>query len=289
MLRRAKVPDLPAVPSDAVLVTAHLFYPLFLKQVPKVKEPHVAGSFDFLPRLGQLPSQSSLAVVHGFPFDVVVLHETHDLAEFDLPGIAAWRRDQIARCKQATAEHFKKLGVRVVALDHDPYCFTVFVVNGVPWPDEQLQNRATHILAMPNVLLTGGNGESAEERAATVLYSASQINDVIDFSLTGSHYGAASWAAVAVLPTDEFSEVADALVELEIQLQAFWCYASNVEARGAFANDAFDAKFLRRVLSKLQRPAATEHTAVRRLREALLHTSRIADLVASAIEATTKL
>jgi transcriptional regulator with XRE-family HTH domain len=287
LLRGAKVPTQVASSDESIDVTAHLFFPLYLEALPAgALTAHVSGSLDFVPRLGKFPCESEVATLHGFPFHVVVLHEAHNLVMPDLSAIAAWRQKQIARCGTATQEAFDRAGLSIAHADHDPYCFTVFVINAGPWADEVVRGRATHILAMPNVLLATHDGGESQDRANALLGSATPIDDVVDFSLTGSHFGAASWAAVAVSPSTHVTKIAHALVELEVQLQAIWCYSSNVETQGAFVHDDFDYQFLRRVLGKLQRPMPTEPTAVRRLREAIFHTSRIAHLI-GAIEVMT--
>lgn len=283
LLRNAKVPAHADSSTESLIVTAHLFFPLFVDAAPEPMHDHASSTLDFVPRLGHTTSHMEHAVLHSFPFRVVVLHERHNFAEADLTAIAAWRQEQILRSRTAVTDHAAELDLTIAPMDHDPYCFTAFVLNAVPWDREQLQNRATQILAMPGVLLASHAGDDVAHRAKLLLASTSPLADVVDFSHTGSHFGAASWAAVSILPTERTSTVATALVEFEVQLQAFWCYASNIEASGEFVHADYDARFLRRVLGKLQCPWPTEHTAVRRLREAILHTSRITELVGSAI------
>jgi len=242
---------------------------------------------DVVPKLGVL-SATDHATVHCFPFGVVVLHEQFDLTVKHLGEIAQWRNKQLARGGSATADHLENLGISFEPQDHEPYCFTSFVFRVVPWSDTEILNRATQVLAMPGALLGDHMTEEDMARRAAYLLADSSISitDIADFSHTGSHFGAATWAAVSLMPLTDapHTDIVQALIELEVQLQAFWCYASNVEA-GRTDPLSYDPDFLRKVLAKLHCPSPNEHTAVRRLREALVRTSRITELVNSAMTA----
>jgi transcriptional regulator with XRE-family HTH domain len=285
---RVRMSPRPSQPGEGVAVTAHLFFPLLVSTLPSEIKRHVRSSHDFVPRLGALSSTVDQTVLHCFPFNVVVVHEQHTLLSGSLPTIATWRRTQIERCATAAADHLGSLGLDLSPLDHEPYCLSAFVIDELPWEAVQMRSRANQILAMPSVLVSDHDSPaSAEDRATILLNSPEPLCDVCDFSLTNSHFGAASWAGVSSLPiTNAGLDTAIALVEFELQLQAFWCYVSNTEARGAFVSETYGARFMRQVLGKLQRPWPREHTAVRLLREALVSTSRIVKLVDSAIEAT---
>lgn len=284
LLRDAKVPPIHTAVGDGLAVTAHLFFPLFLNEVPPPMEPHVSGELDFVPRLGWTAVHGGLGTLHCFPFGVVVLHEAHDLQGLTLSAIAAWRVEQLARCGTAVVDHLRRLEILAEPVDHAPYCFTVFVVREVPWREEHLWARLVHMLAMPRAMLSPDGTYDQEHRAETLLHSHVPIGDVVDFSLTGSHIGAASWAAVSLLPDDGETLVAAALIELEIQLQALWCYASNAAERGLCGTPGHEPRLLRQALSRLQRPWPTERTGVTRLREALVQTSRVVDVVRSALD-----
>lgn len=284
LLRNAKVPSEPKISAECIEVTAHLFFPLLVHPIPEASETY-PGALDFVPRLGRLRSQLDHISLHCFPFGVVVLHEAHRLTTDGLLDIAQWRRVQISRSSDAVMAHLVARGVDARSMDHEPYCFTAFVVHALPWNDDHARARATHLLAMPAVLLAGEAADDPREHVDNLIDSPLPVGDVVDFSLTGTHFGAASWAAVSMLPVASALELDHALVEFEVQLQAFWCYASNVEATGSVKQTNYGPRFLEEVLGKLQCPWPNEHTAVRRLREAILQTSRIRDLVESATAA----
>jgi transcriptional regulator with XRE-family HTH domain len=283
LLRQAKVPSRVPV-SDRIGVTAHLFYPLRVNGLST--EPPVAAepASDFVDRL-QTKSIEDGATLHRFPFGVVVLHERHEVKRNSLAEIAEWRDTQVQRCPAAVDDFMNRHGVTLVAADHAPYCFAAFVVNEVPWEESVQRQRASHLLCMPRVLLASDDPDAWSDH---LLNSQDPIEDVVDHSLQGSHVGGASWAGLTLLNAGSPIDLEPALVDLEVQLQAFWCYASNTAEDACFWDDRYGQEFLHRVLAKLERPWPTESTAVRRLREAIFSTSRIERLVRSAIRATTK-
>jgi transcriptional regulator with XRE-family HTH domain len=280
LLRNAKVPRERETGAH-ILVEAHLFYPLFVSDSPTPAVQHEATKYDFLPRLGFTPCGDGITAVHSFPFNVVLVHEAHWGSFETLADLGVWRDSQISRCPHAAVERLAEIRTNATSRDHEPYCFTCFVVRDLPWQRDH-RRRSLEILAVPAVLATAGEIAS-DDRADDLLHSHDSLGDVIDFSFAGNHVGFASWSAVAMHPDSPTSEIRDALVEFEIQLQAFWCYASNVEHSGGYAASEFGETFLRNVLRKLQRPWPTEHSTVHRLREALVVTSRITDLVESAL------
>lgn len=287
LLREAKVPHLPVDDDQAseLEVTAHLFYPLRVETVPELPEVSVSTPYDFLPRLGcHEISDSVQATLHSFPFNVIVLHEKHLLPSSALSDIALWRQEQLERAGVAVVAHGESLGASITPADHEPYCFSAFVSPVHPIDDEVRQLRTNQLLAMPGILIS----ENREERVESLMTSPIPVTDIFDFSLTGSHFGSATWAAVSISLQNgrDTHSITNALVELEVQLQAFWCYASNVEAGGAIPRKPHDARFLQRVVGKLNCPWPNEHTAHRRLREALVSTSRVVELVKSAIGAS---
>ena len=281
MLREAKVPE--AVATGPLCVTGHLFYPLHVDRVPEPEHPHVPGKLDFVPILGWTPCATSGARLYSFPFEVVVLYETHDLEVERLSEIAVWRRAHIDRCDSAASKQLEDIGATHQVRDHEPYCFTAFECSRLPWADEVLRIRATELLSMPRALLSGDGSDAGKDHQ--LLYSTNPIADVVDFSLAGSHIGFASWAAVAAMAADgALIDIVEQIVAFEIQLQAIWCYASNVENSRNYVSPDYSAEFLEDALRKLRRPWPTEHTAQRRLREALVQTSRIDELIRSAVD-----
>jgi transcriptional regulator with XRE-family HTH domain len=282
-LRTAKVPAFPEAVADHIGLRAHLFYPLHVAPVPEPAESTTEVHLDLVPRLGRTPNGTTHSTLHSFPFGVVVLHEVHELSVSSLATVASWREEVLQRCPTAVLEFFEQIGVKPEVKDHQPYCFTAFVFHAVPWEEHEDRQRATQLIAMPKILLANPDPEAWTEQ---LLHSVRPVEDVIDHSLVGSHIGGASWASVSLMLDGNTIDLELSLIDFEAQLQAFWCYASNTAAREDFVASGYDALFMRRALARLLRPLPTESTAFRRLREAILTTSRIENLVSCALEAT---
>jgi transcriptional regulator with XRE-family HTH domain len=270
--------------SNQIRLTAHLLFPVCLAKLP----PHLDGpphDFDVLTASAVISAGSSPHALYTFPFDVAVLHERHSLEMDSIAQIASWRREHIARSVRAAGNHLAASGINCEVIDPDPYCLSVFEVHDLPWPATSRQHRATQLLSMPSMLVSEAGDPLDTDAIETLLDAPNGVLDTADFSLARSHCGFASWAAVVVFPY-RGSAFASRVIDFEIQLQALWCYASNVEAVGAFTNDDYSQAFLRQTLRKLQRPRPTEHTSERQMREAVIRTSRIADIVSLALDAT---
>lgn len=284
LLREAKVPATATSDGERTDITAHLFFPLLLQECPEAVTPHQQTPFDCISRLGIISDDDNFAALHIFPFKVVVLHERHVFTDCKLGDIAVWRESQIKRCTSAAQDYLVKLGYHLHVVDTDPYCFTCFVIKRYS-ANDRLRHRATQILSTPSTLLEDGTA-NASYKAEALLHSESQLHEILDFSVSGSHFGAASWAAVAISPNKSDTRIEDALVNLEIQLQALWCYANNIAALAKFSHPDYADRFLKQSLSHFQRPRATEHMAVRRLREALVESSRIRHVIDGALTST---
>lgn len=284
LLRYAKVPFSDADVTDDVRVTAHLFFPLRVDRLPASPMAELEPGLGFVPKLTTIEGIDAGSKLHRFPFGVVVLHERHELQMPSLTEVAEWRVGQLARCPSAVEGFLTSHNIDLKTADHSPYCFTAFVLTGVPWAEPEVRRRATHLLAMPSVLLASEDPQSWVESQLNppVESHARPIEDVVDHSLSGSHLGGASWAAVSLMAAGSPEDLEHTLVEYEVQLQAFWCYTSNLLERAYVDGDDYDPDFLNHAVARFERPWPTESTATRRLREAIFETSRIDRLARSA-------
>lgn len=287
LLKDAKVPE-GAAPGRDVCVAAHLFYPAFLSEAPDDQGTVPAGPGWFVQDVSRYTCSEN-HFVYVFPFNVAVVHEVHDLQRPNLTDIAIWRSEQIIRAHGCAQQWFEQLGWPVSVLDEDPYCLSCFELKSGPWGEHELYDRAVQILSMPSVLSrpAADDYDLAVETERSLLSSSEPIRDLRPFGIAGSHSGWASWAAVAFWDVSAHCDIRDELLHLEVQLQALWCYACNVERRRAPVSPQYGVLFLRNYLRHLQRPRPTEHTSVRMLREELVRTSRILETVSGAVEAVT--
>lgn len=111
------------------------------------------------------------------------------------------------------------------------------------------------------------------------------MKDLVSFGMNGTHIGWASWAGVALFNRSGDFTLEDNLVDLELSVQSIWCYANNVEQRGRLLSPDHGADFLKLARRRLMQPKSTEHTSMRLLREAVVQTSRVVQVIDGALDA----
>ncbi len=220
-----------------------------------------------------------------FPFHVAVLHEIVELEMPSLTDVCVWRQELIHPVADAAARELEqRAGIQPRIHDVEPYCLTCFEVVDLPW-DGAPRRKALEILALPSELGRAGLSSRAAALATEeqFLYRQDRHQDLVNFG--GEDWaGFASWSAVSFEVSPDDSEFARDVIELEIQLQALWCYCNCAEALGSLRSKDYGAVFLRRSARRLSKPNATEHISRRLMREALQKTSRIEDMIEVAIE-----
>jgi DNA-binding XRE family transcriptional regulator len=285
VLRMSKVPEHSPM-HQGIATTAHLFFPV----VFATDEPGWSTA-------GQKPLDDVRRSSHGdhtliiFPFMVAILHEVHAVAHPNFTSLAAWRRDQIERRGDAVESYIAGVDKSMRIASLDPYCLACLVVDDLPMTDDVSKDRAIEILSCPSVLLTDGydDDELDGDRETQLLTSTERITDARSFGLSDSHFGWASWAGVALhLKNRSQQQLVSELVRLEVQLQAVWCYASHIVGTGRAPSEMHGEDFLRAMRRQLAAPNATEHTSRRLLREAIVETSRVRDIIGDALDALGK-
>jgi transcriptional regulator with XRE-family HTH domain len=268
-------------------VDLHVFFPARVAgDLPRAEllEAHPGWTVAPYVTIGSDPSER----LHLFPFGVAVLHRHVSLGRSPLHQAARRRHEQIAYASTAVQEFLDELNLTSLeVVDDRPYGFSCFILRG--GTDPHLTRRSTRALANPGDLWPYHLTDPTDlEEAEIALAETDLLNDDMltseleIFDVRGSHYGSASWAAVCVHPLSEASDVEQLLINLEVQLQAFWCYASYVQRHGICVT-GFESPFIQASLRKLAVPDPLEHTPQRLLREALLVTSRVADVVEHAL------
>jgi hypothetical protein len=273
LLREAKV---PAVRShEAIGIDLHTFFVGRVEtDAPDAIRAAVAGDVH----------------LHVFPFGVAVAHHIETFSVPSLTIVAAHRKRILSLTKSvlesslaAHADQSHRL------IDDTPYGLSLFVLHEPTWSDVRLIARAVHLLAAPTLLLpewslvdftSGAGGTEMEQR---LLMSDEPIPDLARFDVAGSHIGAATWSAVSLYVNQRDARILKSLIEFEIQLQALWCYASYVERSIESASRPEDIQFLRTTLGVLAASDPQEHLSLRLMRDALVQTSRIEDVVNRAI------
>ena len=287
LLRDAKVPEPDVDATQPITLTAHIFFPALVGgsslPLPKTTAPVRLG---YISDVVKHPCKDGHDL-YFFPFGVVVAHEQYQLTLGSLTEVSTWRHDQLGRVTDCLHTHLvNEFNFEGEVVDEHPYGLSCFNLHQGPWQDPSAIDRAVRVLSNPSLL----HDEALESpsdaiRTETRLLSGEQeLEDLSSFGHTTKLIGWASWAGVAISESERAQPISTLLIEFELQLQALWCYASNVERLGSLPSAAHDVRFLKDALRSLRLPRPTEHTPIRRMREALVNSSRIAETVSGAID-----
>jgi transcriptional regulator with XRE-family HTH domain len=295
LLRTAKVPA--TARASVFELTAHLFKPVYLgasfdqPDLPPIESDmiHLGGvqSFEIDPTTD----------LHVFPFDVAVAHERHELEFRQIAELATWRAKTIGDELEAnqTIGYFTGISEPDRLSAQTAYVLSAFVLNSSVWDPGSQQATAVRMLTCPSVVLKtqasdqefiGEVGFDQDDIAfeESLLVSDYPIIEGSDFGVEPLSYGYASWAGVAYHPTNPRRALPpDYLANFEIQLQAVWCFANAVAS--GLTNLHYDEVFNIRSLTRaLNRIGTREDHQYRRMRDAIIETSRINDVANDAID-----
>lgn len=286
LLRDAKVPSGELTSADDIKVTAHLFYPAAVDCALRLVED-VNFENSYVSASGVHNCNQGRVAIYEFPFRVVVVHERHTVVVSSLTDLSMWRSEQIKRASTCVDNHLREeLDWQGTVVDESPYCFSAFVVEHGPWTDKATRDNAVRILAIPSLLqrVALRNIDDALSLERQILLGGLEQSDLVSFNLE-SNLGWASWSAVALWEPSESTELERQLVPLEVQLQALWCYANSVSCGLSPASEEFGERFFRLCFRTFRRPHSTEHISSRLMREAIVKTSRLEEMISCALDA----
>lgn len=275
---------------DATLaITSHKFVPTFIG-------PDRAGQLaDALgiptgQAIGIGHEHGGAATLHVYPWGVAMAHLVERLELANIADLARWRLTSYPRDMAWLSGALSELLGRPVDAS---YVLSVYWLDQSPWAGEQLAS-AVQLLSMPRVLLGEAQPEQAvgaEQCEAVLLRDGFSHPDIVLFGVPGTSLGAASWSSVAYHPLVPARALElDDLISVELLTQAVWCYARSicdrVEAGQDFElPDEFGIRFLRAMRSRCFTARPQESSAHRSMREAIVHTSGLADQIDAAIAA----
>lgn len=288
--------DQPAVSSGTgFTVTAHQFVPVFVgaEAVQRLATEERFASVDFGWTMGwttPLDGGGASASAYLLEWGVVVLHLSRQLHFLNVAALAAWRAESHA--KILAENDAGELLAEATGRDwgrSPEYVLTTFWVDDPVWEQAHV-GTATHLLCVPSVLLDrhAGEGDELLARAEVAerahLRSGFRHPEVVEFGVPGVAVGCASWSGVVYLPVAPSRALrADELVSFEVVVQGLWCYCAHIRAAADSVERAVPARygwrFLRNCRSQLTTAAPTETGQVRMMRDAVLRTSRLTELL----------
>jgi len=217
-----------------------------------------------------------------WPFGVAVYHLAEDRSWPDLTTLARWRYDTYPQDMQWASGHLSAAGEVRANVD---YALSAYWVHTPTWRGDQLDT-ALRMLSMPRIL-TGGAAGDVE---AHLLSNGWTHPEIQPFGVEGVSIGYASWAGVVYHPLClERALGEERLVACELAVQAVWEYAAwiakQVEAgKDPAVPDSYGWRWLRGVQSRLGTPRPQETGAHRSMREAIVRTSTLDQMLASSID-----
>ncbi len=218
-----------------------------------------------------------------FPFGALVVHECHELAATNWDELAGWRRRHVDDAGTDLAAHWQgRIGQSAASLI-DPVVATFFVVEprrGVA-PSEDLA------VALIDDPVTGSPLRTHAGRPHDgVPLLSEQVTEGerrCTFGLLPHHVGWSTRSVAALCDFSPGSAHAGQLLDLELQLLALRCLGREVRRGGRTGPAAVTTELLKRSILQLSRPRSNTRRAASVLRDAVIRSSGLSDLVRAAV------
>ncbi|GLF98141.1 XRE family transcriptional regulator [Streptomyces yaizuensis] len=174
------------------------------------------------------------------------------------------------------------------------YVLSAYVLEDSPW-EARLLPTAMQVLTTPSAVVDRGHPDGprrlGDETDRALLTQGYSHPDVVDFGSRAVSLGLAGWSGVAYHPlAPERALAADAIVALELDVQALWALSTHILDEVEAGRDPvmpadYGWRFLRGARSRLTAARPQETAQHQLMREAILTTSGLPDRLRSAQEA----
>lgn len=285
----------PSVIDGGFDVVSHKFVPAFIGSAlveswaPSMRPVSLGWVSGFV---GEVEHPGGDCEVYVFPFRVAVFHIREEKHLPSLGQLAVWRRSSYEHAMAwATGELEQRL---TRPADGCPpraaYVLSLYWLQIRKWHDPAELNTAMGLLSMPSVMLDRTPSSEAEaihnaEMAeAELFHEGFGHPEIFDFGLRSVSIGCASWAGVSYYAlAPRRSLTAQELANFELVVQALWCYSDHmIRCDKEAVAPEYGYRFLRSCQSELKLARAQETTQHRLMRDAVLETSRLPDLLQQA-------
>lgn len=284
--------EAPCTDEGSLAVTSHKFVPAWVgpERAANLTARYGSGTVT----VGGLQADccdTDWARLYVFPFGVVVAHLREEMRFPSIAALAVWRRGSHKTALIHVTEQLRQL----TAAENDgdapeaDYVLSALWLHTGIWADSEQLGVALRLLSMPSILLdrerlpdpiATRNGELAERR---LLRTGFDHDGIANFGVQATSLGYASWAGVAYHPLAAHRALhEDDLVDCEIAAQALWSYCNRLLSCPELSpEEPYGPAFLRACQTAINFAGAREPMQRRLLREAILTTSRLPDLLAS--------
>ena len=280
---------------DSFALASHKFVPCFVgtRNVSTLVEQFGlrpdAGHDDLQRYTGVVQHPTGECQLYVYPFGVALFHLVEPVALPSISELARWRqRSYRDVLRWASDQLTDALGDSSAA----SYVLSVYLLRDGIWGPAELQT-AMRLLAMPRVLLgeaSADEAQNAEQVEAVLLRNGFSHPDITEFGVMGLSIGCASWSGVSYYPlAPERALPVDEIVEVELLVQALWCYCHHIleqveQARDPAIPDKYGFRFLRGLRSRCFTARPQESSQHRSMRAAILTTSDLGEKLKDALE-----
>lgn len=298
--------SVPMTPkTESFQVESHKFVPMFLGTSCvdeldnwTVKENEWANYYEFTTSVGRFCL---------LPFGVGTWHLIETVDFSTLTDLAIWRRRtyhniiegehliNVHAVELSSSKSNQTLELWKDVFGNPGYVLSLYELKMPLWKTPEEIETALKLLACPTPLHCEELSEIEREETISLERSFFQngfsSNDIEQYGLTGYELGYASWAGVSYYQTTgRRSRLVSQLVEFEIAVQATWwfchclkekCLSNSADTKAALAH------YMQSLIiqyGKIKSIGPKEQTAQRTMREAILKTSRLEQLVEDTLE-----
>ncbi|MFC7024793.1 helix-turn-helix domain-containing protein [Promicromonospora thailandica] len=283
--------------ADAIRVDSHKFMPVFvghylaarlMKRVG-LEAPEALLDTGFAPIDHPDADQCSLYV---HPCGVALFHIVQPREPETLSELAEWRYRTYATDPPWAAQVLADLLGANGHTDLRPeYVLSAYWLHDCPWDDAQYET-ALQLMATPSPLVDRSDPNEVRvlgaETETTLLSSGFAHPAVTSIGVHGIAAGFVGWSGVSYHPLAlERALTIDELVETEVLAQLIWCYSAHIQrsvetGRDPDVPDQYGWRFLRAAHSRLTSARPLETAQHRLMREAIVNTSGLTDILLGA-------
>ncbi|MFD6626342.1 helix-turn-helix domain-containing protein [Streptomyces diastaticus] len=255
------------------------------------------------PNAGQWLESASVRVhhpeadclLHVFACGVVVFHLIQRHEPRTLTELAVWRYRSYASDLPWARDKLRDLLDEDRLLAPTPeYVLSLYWLTAGPWTGDAYDT-ALRLLSTPSVLVDRGapGGPAALDGAVeeSLLATGFDHRDILPFGVRGVSTAYAGWSGVAYAShSHERGLTIDELVTCELTVQTLWCFTRQIQRMIEDGQDPtmpepYGWRFLRAAYSRLTSARAQETAQHVLMREAIMKTSGLADLLRAAQDA----
>lgn len=285
-------------PDSHYEVVSHKFVPAFIgaEQAQSWQASMTPTTCGWLPAsVAQINHPSGQCDVYVFPFGVAVFHVREEKRLSSLGQLAVWRRSSYEQTRAwATSELRSRLPDRSSAACPAvaEYVLSLYWLQSPIWHEPRELSTAMGLLSMPSVMVDrdpASDAEAirnAEDAEAKLLEDGFDHSEIFEFGLRGVSVGCASWSGLSYYAlAPKRSLQAQELADFELVVQALWCYSDHiVRCSRDELSPEHGRRFLKSCSAEMRLARSRESTQHRLMRDAVLETSRLPDLVTQAQE-----